>query len=132
VRVNLSSEAAAVCWALTARPKIVRLGRRLRVIPCRQAASTFPQYLGRGRLQRPGGGSPERSRLGTASGRLKHLATGRSTMRHPRLQTQVVEDLLDHRMLQDRGDDLEFDSEPALAATALEQADREVERLLSV
>jgi hypothetical protein len=53
-------------------------------------------------------------------------------MRHPRLQTQVVEDLLDHRMLQDRGDDLEFDSEPALAATALEQADREVERLLSV
>ena len=42
MRLNLSLEEAVVCWALTAPPKIVRLGRRLRVIPGHQGTSTNP------------------------------------------------------------------------------------------
>jgi len=34
--------------------------------------------------------------------------TGRHTRRRAGLQTQVREDLLDHRLLQNRGDDLQF------------------------
>ena len=42
VRLSLSTEAAAVCRALTALQKIVRLGRCLRVIPGHQGTSTDP------------------------------------------------------------------------------------------
>ena len=80
VRLNLSSEAAAVCWAFTAPPKIVRLGQRLRVIPRRKAASvdranprTQPTPATRG------AGSPERSRLGS----LRPLAGRVGTMARP-------------------------------------------------
>ena len=42
MRLNLSSEVASVCWAMTAPPKIVRLGRRLRVISGHQGTSINP------------------------------------------------------------------------------------------
>ena len=64
-RLNLPSKAAAVCWALTAPPKIVLLRRLLRVIPGRQPAfigpanpRTQPNPAARG------AGSHEPSRLG--------------------------------------------------------------------
>jgi len=39
---------------------------------------------------------------------LQRLATGRRARRCPRLQSQVHQDLLDHRLLQDGGDDLQL------------------------
>jgi hypothetical protein len=39
---------------------------------------------------------------------LQRLATGRRARRCSRLQSQVREDLFDHRLLQDRRDDLEL------------------------
>ena len=42
------------------------------------------------------------------SSRLQPPTTGRRTRRCPRLQTQVVEDLLDHRLLQDGCNDLQI------------------------
>ena len=43
-----------------------------------------------------------------AAGRLQSLATGRSPWRCTRLQSQVREDVLDYRHIQDRRDDLEL------------------------
>ena len=65
-----------------------------------------PQTLRRSRLQRPGVPDRLNGHDWAASGRLQHLATGRSTRRRAGLQTQVREDLLDDGLLQDRRDDL--------------------------
>jgi len=106
VRFSLFSEAAAVCWALTPSPKIVLRGRRLRFVPGLQVTSTD---LANPRSQPTpparGAGSPVRSRLGGLRP-LQGLATGRRLRRCTRLQSQVREDLLDHRRFQDHRDDL--------------------------
>ena len=56
-----------------------------------------------------------------ASGRLQGLVTRRYTRRCPGLQSQVPEDLLDHRLFQDRRDDLQL----AAAVRAVLQVDLE-------
>ena len=69
---------------------------------------SVPQALGRSRLQRPWLPGRLNGHCSAASGRLQGLATGCCTRRRPGLQSQVREDLLDHRLLQNRRDDLQL------------------------
>jgi hypothetical protein len=67
---------------------------------------SVPRTLGRSRPHRPG--SPGRLNCPgwEASGHLQRLASGRRTRRCPGLQPQVRKDLLDHRVLQERRNDV--------------------------
>ncbi len=66
------------------------------------------QPLGRSRLQRPWSPGRLNCHGWVASGPLQRLVTGWRTRRRTRLQPQVRKDLLDHRLLKDRGDDLQL------------------------
>ena len=93
----------------------------LGVFPCNQPLNLGSEKLWRSRSPRPW--SPGRlKRVGwRVSGRLQLRPTGWRARRRPGLQTQVREDLLDHRLLQDCRDDLQL----AAAVRAVRHVDLE-------
>ena len=82
--------------------------RVFRVFPCDLPPNLGSEKPWRSRSPQPG--APGRlKRVGwRVSGRLQLRPTGWRARRRPGLQTQVREDLLDHRLLQDRRDDLQL------------------------
>jgi hypothetical protein len=58
-----------------------------------------------------------------SSSRLQRLTSGQRTGRCPGLQTQVREDLLDHRLLQDGRDDLEVPPQCRRCCSAIQRPD---------
>lgn len=106
------------CSAFIAQPKSVFPGA-IRGLPlATEPRPSVPKTLGRSRLQRPRSPGRLNGHSWAASCRLRRLAAGRRTRRCPGLQSQVREDLLDHRPLRDGGDDHEFPA-AILAASAL-------------
>ena len=116
---------AEIRWALTARPKSVSLWLPLAPSSGYSLPSGSIHRSGNNRDAADTSGPGRPIRLNghgwAASCRLQGLATGRYTRRCPGLQSQVPEDLLDHRLFQDRRDDLQL----AAAVRAVLQVDLE-------
>lgn len=99
---------ATTCWAATALPKIVLPRRRLRLSQVTRALPLVRQALRSSRFQRPRASGRLNRHGWAASACIKHPPTCRSTGRRARLRAQVREDLLDHRLFRDRGNDLQL------------------------
>ena len=94
-------------------------GVRLRVSPGNRAPNRGAEKLWRSRSPQPWV-SDRLKRVGwRISGRLQLRPASRRARRRPGLQAQVREDLLDYRLLKDRGDDLQL----AAAVGAVFQVD---------
>ena len=101
MRLNLPSQVAAICRALTATPKIVLLGQSLRVSPGHQDTSTNPEDAPTQPTPAAGVPSSVYGHGWATSSRLQRLATGWCARQLTRLQSQVRKGLLDQRLFQD-------------------------------
>ena len=111
------------CWAWTAQPKSVFPGV---IYGLALGAAPHPSVLktlARSRSPSPCSAGHLNGDESESSGRLQRLAASRRPRRCPGLQTQVREDLLDHRLLQDGRNDLEL----AAAGWAMLQVELESE-----
>ena len=84
---------------------------------------TLPGELGRSRSPQPWAPGRLNGDGSESSSRLQRVTAGGCAWRRPGLQPQVREDLLDHRLFQDRGNDLQLDA----AARAVLQVEIESE-----
>ena len=73
-----------------------------------RSIASLLQSRGRSRIQRPVSPGRLNSHSWAASGCLQRLTKGWCTRQRPSLQSQVREDLLDHRLLKNRRDDLQL------------------------
>ncbi len=103
-----SLEPAATCTASTAPPRRGCHASRLRVNPDLRVVFTSPGNLGRSRSPRPWAAGRLNADNSGWSGRLQRLAAGWCPGRRPGLQPKMREDLLDHRLLKDRRNDLQL------------------------
>ena len=99
---------AEICWAWTVRPKCVFPGAIYGLPLTAWPLPSVPPPLGRSRLQRPCSPGRVNGHVSVASSRLRRLTSGRRTGWCSGLQSQVREDLLDHRLLQDCRNDLQL------------------------